>query len=101
MPSHDTDVRLRHMLDAAREAAQMAQGRTRTDLDTDRLLNLSLVRLLEIVGEAASRVPVGERQIIPAFRGCRSSACATDSSTATTTWISTFSGKSSPKICRR
>jgi len=26
MPSHDTDVRLRHMLDAAREAAQMAQG---------------------------------------------------------------------------
>jgi uncharacterized protein with HEPN domain len=50
MPSHDTDVRLRHMLDAAREAAQMAQGKTRADLDTDRPLNLSLVRLLEIVG---------------------------------------------------
>ena len=61
MPSHDTDVRLRHMLDAAREAAQMAQGKTRADLDTDRPLNLSLVRLLEIVGEAASRVPVVER----------------------------------------
>ena len=61
MPSHDTDVRLRHMLDAAREAAQMAQGKTRANLDTDRPLNLSLVRLLEIVGEAASRVPVGER----------------------------------------
>ena len=61
MPSHDTDVRLRHMLDAAREAAQMAQGKTRADLDTDRPLNLSLVRLLEIVGEAASRVPVSER----------------------------------------
>jgi uncharacterized protein with HEPN domain len=54
MPSHDTNVRLRHMLDAAREAAQMAQGRTRPDLDADRPLNLSLVRLLEIVGEAAS-----------------------------------------------
>jgi uncharacterized protein with HEPN domain len=51
MPSHDTDVRLRHMLDAAREAAQMAQGKTRADLDTDRPLNLSLVRLLEIVGK--------------------------------------------------
>jgi uncharacterized protein with HEPN domain len=63
MPSHDTDVRLRHMLDAAREAAQMAQGKTRADLDTDRPLNLSLVRLLEIVGEAASRVPVVERSI--------------------------------------
>jgi uncharacterized protein with HEPN domain len=61
MPTHDTSVRLRHMLDAAREAAQMAQGKTRADLDTDRPLNLSLVRLLEIVGEAASRVPVSER----------------------------------------
>jgi uncharacterized protein with HEPN domain len=30
-------------------------------LDTDRPLNLSLVRLLEIVGEAASRVPGGDR----------------------------------------
>jgi uncharacterized protein with HEPN domain len=39
----------------------MAQGKTRADLDTDRPLNLSLVRLLEIVGEAASRVPVSER----------------------------------------
>ena len=61
MPSHDTNARLRHMLDAAREAVQMAQGKARADLDTDRPLNLSLVRLLEIVGEAASRVPVSER----------------------------------------
>jgi uncharacterized protein with HEPN domain len=61
MPRHETDVRLRHMLDAAREAAQMAQGKTRADLDTDRPLNLSLVRLLEIVGEAAGRVPADER----------------------------------------
>jgi len=61
MPSHDTNVRLRHMLDAAREAVQMAQGKARADLDADRPLNLSLVRLLEIVGEAASRVPVSER----------------------------------------
>jgi uncharacterized protein with HEPN domain len=49
------------MLDAAREAVQMAQGRTRAALDTDRPLNLSLVRLLEIVGEAASRVPDVDR----------------------------------------
>jgi uncharacterized protein with HEPN domain len=61
MPRHDTDVRLRHMLDAAREAVQMAQGRNRVALDTDRPLNLSLVRLLEIVGEAASRVPADDR----------------------------------------
>ena len=37
------------------------RAKTRADLDTDRPLNLSLVRLLEIVGEAASRVPVSER----------------------------------------
>ena len=50
MPRHDADVRLRHMLDAAREGVQMAQGKTRADLDADRPLNFSLVRLLEIVG---------------------------------------------------
>jgi uncharacterized protein with HEPN domain len=65
MPQRDTRVRLQHMLDAAREAAQMAQGRTRADLDADRPLNLSLVRLLEIVGEAASRVPASERATYP------------------------------------
>ncbi len=34
----------------------MAAARTRADLDSDRQLNLALVRLLEIVGEAAARV---------------------------------------------
>jgi hypothetical protein len=31
-------------------------GRSRADLDTDRRLNLSLVRLLEIIGEAAGEL---------------------------------------------
>ena len=57
MSRHSPDVRSRHMLAAAREAEGIARGRTREDLDADRLLNLSLVRLLEIVGEAANRVP--------------------------------------------
>jgi uncharacterized protein with HEPN domain len=65
MPRRDADVRLRHMLDAAREGAQMAQDKTRADLAADRPLNLSLVRLLEIVGEAASRVPARERAKYP------------------------------------
>jgi hypothetical protein len=38
MPRHDADVRLRHMLDAARKGAQMAQGKMRADLDVDRPL---------------------------------------------------------------
>lgn len=49
------------MLDHAREAVELARGRSREDLDRDRLLNLALVRLLEIVGEAAARVSRGER----------------------------------------
>lgn len=65
MPRHDTILRLRHMLDHAKEAVTTAQGKTRTDLDTDRLLNLGLVRLLEIIGEAASRVPKEERELYP------------------------------------
>jgi len=56
MSQHSDLLRLRHMLDHAREAEDLARGRSREDLDADRLLNLSLVRLLEIVGEAAARV---------------------------------------------
>jgi len=55
MPEGDL-VRVRHVLDAAREAVGFIQGRSRQDLDGDRMLNLSLVRLLEIVGEAARGV---------------------------------------------
>ncbi|MBL7223854.1 MAG: DUF86 domain-containing protein [Candidatus Brocadiae bacterium] len=61
MSRHDPLVCLRHMLDHAREAGEMARGRARSDLDTDRQLQLSLVHLLEIVGEAAARVPPDER----------------------------------------
>ena len=35
----------------------MTEGKTRVDLDKDRQLNLALVRLLEIIGEAATRIP--------------------------------------------
>ena len=43
----------------------MVQGKTRQDLDQDRKLNLALVRLLEIVGEAANRIPKEERGTYP------------------------------------
>ncbi len=49
------------MLDHALEAVAMARGKTRADLDKDRQLNLALVRLLEIIGEAASRIPKEEQ----------------------------------------
>ena len=57
MTLHDPIVPVRHMLDHAREAVEMVRGRSRADLDTDRQLNLALVRLVEVIGEAANRVP--------------------------------------------
>ncbi|MHB0915211.1 MAG: HepT-like ribonuclease domain-containing protein [Thermoleophilia bacterium] len=56
MTLHDDEVRLRHMLDYSREALELVKDRSRTDLDSDRVLELALVRLLEIIGEAANRV---------------------------------------------
>lgn len=44
------------MLDHAREAVDLLHGKSRLDLRDDRVLNLALVRLIEIVGEAANRV---------------------------------------------
>ena len=44
-------VRLRHMLDAAREAVAFATGRSRDDLLRDRVLTLALLKCIEIVGE--------------------------------------------------
>jgi uncharacterized protein with HEPN domain len=56
MTQHDDAIGLRHMLDHAREAAALVQNTTRVDLHANRVLSLALVRLLEIVGEAATRV---------------------------------------------
>lgn len=58
-------VRLRHMLDAAQKAVEFSEGRTRNDLDSDEMLALALVRLLEIVGEAAKKVSEELRQRYP------------------------------------
>ncbi|MGH9456658.1 MAG: HepT-like ribonuclease domain-containing protein [Thermoanaerobaculia bacterium] len=55
MTQHD-DVRLRHMLDAARKAASKASGKSAADIAADEDLLLILTRLLEILGEAAKNV---------------------------------------------
>ena len=65
MTQHDDTARLRHMLDGAREAVAMAEDRTRADLDSNRMLELALVRLIEIVGEAAARVSEAGKTRIP------------------------------------
>jgi uncharacterized protein with HEPN domain len=49
-------TRMRHMLESAREAMALIKDKSRQDLEAERILSLALIRLLEIVGEAASRV---------------------------------------------
>ena len=54
--SNEDAVRLRHMLDAAKRAIDFMQGRAKSDLESDEQLSLAVVRLLEILGEAAKNV---------------------------------------------
>jgi uncharacterized protein with HEPN domain len=61
----DDKTRLGHMRDAAREAMEMARGQQRSSLDTDRKLCLSLVHLLEVIGEAAKGISPTFRQEHP------------------------------------
>lgn len=65
MSRHDDEPRLRHMMDHAIEAVEMVRDRSRADIHGDRQLNLALVRLLEIVGEAAARVSANTRERDP------------------------------------
>ncbi len=64
MPASDA-ARVRHILDAAREALAFVEGRSRAHLDADHMLSLALVRLLEIIGEAARGVSEALRQAHP------------------------------------
>jgi uncharacterized protein with HEPN domain len=50
------------MIEAAETACQFVSGRRRDDLDTDQMLVFALVRAIEIVGEAASKVSLATRQ---------------------------------------
>lgn len=44
------------MLEAAKEIIKFSQGKSRSDLEKDPILELALVRLTEIIGEAATRI---------------------------------------------
>ena len=56
MTRHDPQVALRQMRDFAAEAVEMAGCADRSALDADRRLFLALTRLVELVGEASTRV---------------------------------------------
>jgi len=53
------------MLDAAHDAARFLAQHTRADLDAEPFLWLGLVKCLEVIGEAASRITAERRQRYP------------------------------------
>lgn len=57
----DPAVALVQMREYASEAVALAAGRSRSDLDRDRLFRLAVERLLEMIGEAAARIPAEDQ----------------------------------------
>lgn len=48
--------RIQHMVDAIEESQSFIHGKKKPDLDEDRMLVLSLIKEIEMIGEAANRV---------------------------------------------
>jgi len=64
MSKHD-EIRVRHMLDAIEEALSFVRDKDRKHLNQDRMLVLALIKDIEIVGEAASRISDKTKQAAP------------------------------------
>ena len=56
MTKIDDLTRLKHIKQSAQEAISFVQNRSREDLNRERMLSLALVRLIEIIGEAANSI---------------------------------------------
>lgn len=61
----DDRIQLRHMLDAVKEVIEFTDGRTRDYLTENRMLMHAIVRLFEIIGEAAKGVSDDFRKEYP------------------------------------
>ncbi len=71
MPLDDETVRIsdriryEHIHDAAADIKQMISGRCRADLDHDPLLRRALLHATQEIGEAASRLSLKGRALVP------------------------------------
>ena len=61
MSQRNSEHPLHQMLDHSMEAVILSKGKSPEELVYDRILGLAIVRLMEIIGEAANRVPKEER----------------------------------------
>lgn len=53
---NEDHIRILHMIDGIETAIQFLNGRKRSVLDDDRMVLFAVIRAIEIVGEAASKV---------------------------------------------
>jgi uncharacterized protein with HEPN domain len=65
MSRRDPKARLLHMRDFARKAVELTRGKTSEDLNGDEVLRLALTHLVELVGEAASQIPLETQEQHP------------------------------------
>jgi len=65
MPNKDDIIRLRHILEAAMDSISFSQDKTRASLDTDKMFRFSLVRCVEVIGEASSKLSDGCQNEFP------------------------------------
>jgi len=65
MSRRDNRITFQHMLDYIEEGISMADGRTRSELESDRMFFLAMLKLVEIVGEAATRITEAGREAHP------------------------------------
>jgi uncharacterized protein with HEPN domain len=68
MSQRDDRVALMQMLDFAVEAVTMGIGRTRADLERDRMFSLAIQHLVQNIGEAARRVSAETRSKCPGIQ---------------------------------
>jgi uncharacterized protein with HEPN domain len=66
MSTSDVLTTLHELRDFAQEAAEIATGRTRADLDQDRGFRRHAERIVELIGEAANRLPEDVQAQYPA-----------------------------------
>ena len=77
MTQHNDMIRLRHMLDHAEEAVALVAGKDKTELKHDRVLELALIRLVEIIGEASAKVSSDTQAKYPSIPWQQVIVCAT------------------------
>jgi uncharacterized protein with HEPN domain len=65
MSRHDPAASLQDMLDYAQKAVRFCEGKTRDEFEQEELLQLAVVRVIELIGEAASRVANDVRNQFP------------------------------------